>query len=377
MPSARARWRASALAFDYADSRLAHVDQGGLFDDGADDHASSTQEPALTPAEPWSVKERLTLEKTAIGYFLSGHLFDQSADEVRRFARRPVVDLADSREPQLVAGIVSDLRIINGQRGRMALFKIDDGSGAIETVATDELLQAHRDWLKDDELVVLLGKVQNDRFSGGLRLTVQQVWDLAAARCRFGKYLRVDAVGGLPPVAEVLREFPSRRVAGDDGIAVTQGLPVRLALRRPRARGEVDLGDDARFYPSDDALARWRAEREAGQRADRLRLTAAFLHGPRRPAAGRRPLVGAARPSVGPLPWNAVHCGRLAGRVFPDAAAPPSTAGLPPARPPSDSSRRPSPSCPSSSPFLRRRRLPSPAGCASRWGRAASRWSRC
>ncbi len=252
------------LAFEYADSRLAHVDQGGLFDDGDDTHASSTQEPALARAEPWSVKERLTLEKTAVGYFLSGHLFDQSAGEVRRFARRPVADLADSREPQLVAGIVSDLRVINGQRGRMALFKLDDGSGAIETVATDELLQAHRDWLKDDELVVILGKVQNDRFSGGLRLTVQQVWDLAAARCRFGKYLRVDTDTSLPPVAEVLREFPSRRVAGDDGIAVTQGLPVRLALRRPRARGEVDLGDDARFYPSDDALARWRAGAHQG-----------------------------------------------------------------------------------------------------------------
>jgi len=107
------------------------------------------------------------------------------------------------------------------------------------------------------------GRVQNDRFSGGLRLTVQQVWDLAAARCRFGKYLRVDADGSVPPVAEVLREFPSRRAAGDG--AAVQGLPVRLRLRRPRVTGEVDLGDDARFYPSDAALARWRAGAHEGQ----------------------------------------------------------------------------------------------------------------
>ncbi len=264
-PDRAAALASVGLAFEYADSRLAHVDQGGLFDDGVDDHASSTQEPALVEAPAWSVKERLTLEKTALGYFLSGHLFDQSADEVRRFARCPVADAQDSREPQLLAGIVSDLRIVNGQRGRMAIFRLDDASAPIEAVATDELLQAHRDWLKDDELVVVLGRVQNDRFSGGLRLTVHKVWDLAAARCRFGKYLSVDADGGVPPVAEVLRDFPSRRVAGEGGAPVVQGLPVRLRLRRPRASGEIDLGDDARFFPSEEALARWRQGAHEGR----------------------------------------------------------------------------------------------------------------
>ena len=56
--------------------------------DSDDMHGASTQEPALVPAAPWSIKERLTLEKAALGFYLSGHLFDQSAAEVRRFAKR-------------------------------------------------------------------------------------------------------------------------------------------------------------------------------------------------------------------------------------------------------------------------------------------------
>ena len=48
--------------------------------------------------------------------------------EVRRFARRQIDDLIDTREPQLLAGIVSDFRVINGQRGKLALFKLDDKS---------------------------------------------------------------------------------------------------------------------------------------------------------------------------------------------------------------------------------------------------------
>ena len=251
------------LAFDFADTQAAHADQGGLFDFD-DSHAASTQEPPLVAAPVWSIKERLGFEKTALGFYLSGHLFDQSADEVRLFAKRQIADLVDTREPQVLAGIVGDLRVINGQRGRVAIFKLDDKTEFIEAVANEELLNANRELLKDDELVIVLGKVQPDRFSGGLRLNVQQVWDLAAARCRFGKYLRVDVNGSVPPVAEVLRDFPVRRVATEAG-EVPQGLTVRLQLHRERASAELDLGEAARFYPTDAALARWRAGASEGR----------------------------------------------------------------------------------------------------------------
>ncbi|MGY4828327.1 DNA polymerase III subunit alpha [Sphaerotilaceae bacterium SBD11-9] len=244
------------LAFDFADTQAAHADQGGLFDFG-DSHAASTQEPELVHAEPWSIKERLSLEKVALGFFLSGHLFDQSETEVRQFAKRKIADIIDSRDPQVLAGIIGDLRVINGQRGRVAIFKLDDKTEAIESVINEELLNANKDLLKDDELIVAQGKVQPDRFSGGMRFNIQQVWDLATARCRFGKYLRVEVNGSVPPVAEVLREFPSRRINTEQG-PVAQGLGVRLVLQRDAASGELDLGEDGRFFPTDDALARWR-----------------------------------------------------------------------------------------------------------------------
>ena len=256
-----------SLAFDFGDTQAANANQGGLFDFDADAgpaHGASAQEPQLVAAPPWSIKEQLTLEKTALGFYLSGHLFDQSATEVRAFARRAIADLLDTREPQVLAGIVSDLRMVNGQRGRMAIFKLDDNSEIIEAVVTEELVNAHREMLKDDELVIVLGKVQPDRFSGGMRLNVQQVWDLAAARCRFGKYLRVEVNGCVPPVAEVLRDFPARRVTTEHG-ETAQGLAVRLRFQRQRASAELDLGDAARFYPSDDALQRWRAGASEGR----------------------------------------------------------------------------------------------------------------
>jgi DNA polymerase III subunit alpha len=252
-----------SLALDWADTQAAHADQAGLFDFG-DSHAASTHEPALVAAVPWDIKERLTQEKTALGFFLSGHLFEQSEAEVRQFCRTRIADLADSREPQLLAGIASELRVVNGQRGRVMIFKLDDRSEVIEAVANEALFEAQRELLREDELLIVQGRVKLDRFSGGLRLEVLQVWDLAAARARFGRYLAV-AVNGVPlPLNDVLRQWPARKLHTEQG-ELDQGLGVRLQLRRADAMADLDLGDQARFWPCDEALARWRSVAHGGQ----------------------------------------------------------------------------------------------------------------
>ena len=168
---------------------------------------------------PWGIKERLTLEKTALGFYLSGHLFDQSARtrcgaSCKRAHRRP------DRQPRAAAAgrhRRATCASSTASAAGVAIFKLDDKTEAIEAVANEELLNANRDLLKDDELVIVQGKVQPDRFSGGLRLNVQQVWDLAG--------------GALP-----LRQVPARRgqrqrAAGGRGAA-----RLSVAPRRDRAR---------------------------------------------------------------------------------------------------------------------------------------------
>ena len=262
------------MAVEYADAQAANANQGDLFDMG-DDHGSSTQEPELVAATPWGVKERLTLEKTAVGFYLSGHLFDEVAHEVRRFAKT-TIDTAlsmqiDTRGQHTFVGIIGDLRVINGQRGKLALFKLDDKSGVLEATADEALINANRNLLKDDELVVATGKLQPDRFSGGLRFTVNQVWDLPAARCRFGKYLRVGVNGKAPDVARMLRDFPPQKLQTAEG-EVQRGLGVRFALQRTgrdlegehvTAVAELHLGEAAKFFPSDAALASWMVQAQA------------------------------------------------------------------------------------------------------------------
>jgi DNA polymerase-3 subunit alpha len=256
-------------AFDFSTATVANANQGGLFDMMGDDaHGSSTQEPELVDVLPWGVKEQLTNEKTAVGFYLSGHLFDAVEREVRLFAKRKIDDLIDSREPQLLAGIVSDLRIINAQRGKLAIFKLDDKSAVMEATADEAMINANRHLFKDDELVIVMAKMQADRFSGGYRLSVMQVWDLPSARCRFGKYLRVSVNGRAPEVAQLVKSFPPQREMTDQG-ELLRGLPVRLKLERKAnnvaASAELLLGEQAKFFPSDAALSSWIAQADQGK----------------------------------------------------------------------------------------------------------------
>jgi len=255
-------------AFDFSTAQLANANQGGLFDMMGDDaHGSSTQEPELVDVPPWGVRERLMLEKSALGFYLSGHLFDESAREVGRFVRTRLSELTEGRETQTVAGIISDFRVVNGQRGRQGIFQLDDGAGRVEASASEAVITAFRDLLKDDELVILSGRLQPGRNGFEARFIVQQVMDLATARCRFGKYLRV-AVGEKPPeVARLLREFSARRESTEDG-ELQHGLRVRLGLRctegQEAAVAELQLGEAYRTYPTDAALAAWRAQAAGG-----------------------------------------------------------------------------------------------------------------
>ncbi len=249
-------------AFAFAAATLANANQGGLFDMD-DSHGSSTQEPDLVDMPMWGIKERLTLEKTAVGFYLSGHLFDEVRREVRRFAKRDLADAVDGRDIVMFAGIVSDLRVINGQRGKLGLFRLDDGTAMVDARVSDALMQSNKNLFKDDELIIAMGKVQTDRFGGGgLQMSITEAWDLATARCRYAKFLRLqlppNATGYGLDIARLVKEFPPQCETTEQGDMVF-GLPVRMSVQCQTAQGTavavLQLGEQARFYPTDAALA--------------------------------------------------------------------------------------------------------------------------
>ena len=259
-------------AMEWAATSLANVNQGGLFDMLGDDATgSSTQEPDMARTIPWGVKERLMQEKSALGFFLSGHLFDEFTGEVRRFVRTSIDNIEDTRDTQRVAGIVSEIRHINGMRGKVTIFKIDDKTAVIEAVADERTMNMFGDCLKEDELLVLNVRYQAGRNGFEARLNVQGMLNLPAARCAYGRYLKLNMESGrlqLPQLERVIQAHPVQEpklIEQDDDMqapsqeAKPLGVRLRLQLEchaeRGTAKAELMLGPNARLFPSDEAVA--------------------------------------------------------------------------------------------------------------------------
>ena len=197
----------------------------------------------------WSIKERLTLEKARARLLSLGpSVRPERAAEVRRFAQAQIADL--HRQPRAAAARRhrrATCASSTASAAGVAIFKLDDKSELDRGRRQRGPAQRQPRPAEGRRADHRAGQgAARPLLAAACASTSQQVWDLAGARCRFGKYLRVAVNGSVPPVAEVLREFPSRRVATEHG-DLPQGLTVRLQLHReaatrrarPRRRGAL------------------------------------------------------------------------------------------------------------------------------------------
>jgi DNA polymerase III subunit alpha len=233
------------LAMDCAEQAEAAANQVSLFesaDSGFDDA------PDYVKAPPWNDKQKLTEEKAALGFYLSGHLFHAYADEVRKFIRTRLSDLAPSREPRLMAGIISALRSQMTQRGRMMIVTLDDGSAQVEVTVYSETYEANRTLFREDEFLAVQGKVSEDRFSGGLRITADKVMDIAATRASFVKALRLSMNGQADAarLRELIQPFQQ----------IEASCPIVVQYMKNGALGELRLSDEWRVRADDNLRAR-------------------------------------------------------------------------------------------------------------------------
>ena len=234
----RARLLASlGVALDAAEQAERDALQGGLFDAPGSVAAPNVH---LVEVPRWSERERLLNEKQALGFFLSGHPFNEVAAEVQRFVRRRLGQIEASREPVLLAGIVTALRTQMTRRGKMGVVSLDDGSGQLELTVFSELWDRERHKVREDEVLVVEGKVQRDDFSGNLRINADKLLTLGEARARFARQLRLTLNGKADARAgERLQRLltPFRAGGGNEA----GGCPVRIAYANGEARADLAL----------------------------------------------------------------------------------------------------------------------------------------
>ena len=229
-----------SFAIEVADQAAASANQVSLF--GGDD-SDLVAPPEYVKATPWTDRQKLSEEKTALGYYLSGHMFDSYAKEVRRFAKTKLSDLEPSRDPRMLCGVITGVRTQLTQRGKILIVQLDDKSGVVEVTIYNELMEQHKNIFREDEFLLVVGKVSEDRFNGGLRITAEKVFDIALARIQYGHKLEMDVECSMSPakLAEILQPYRHH-----------DGLPVSLRVTPQGIPCTLQLGDAWRVAPSDE-----------------------------------------------------------------------------------------------------------------------------
>ena len=236
------------IAMEAAEQAERNANQVSLF--GGSDEGSTTR-LSLVDRPRWTEAEQLQEEKVALGYYFSGHPFTAYRRELGSFLKVPLAQLSPRNETQLLAGIVSGTRMIQTRNGRMAVIVLDDGTAAIEVTAFAELHDAHREQLKDDRAVVIVGKVTKDEYSGSVRVRAEKVLDLSQARSRFAREMRLSMNGA----ASVAGKASAARLKQLLAPHRNGPCPVAIRYRNGDASVEVRLGNDWRVNLDDVLIA--------------------------------------------------------------------------------------------------------------------------
>jgi DNA polymerase-3 subunit alpha len=245
------------IALESAEQASRSANQVSLFGDLTE----PAQRPGLIEAPRWSAREKLQNEKLALGFYFSDHLFNIYRDEVRRFTRMPLAELASvspgdfatGGKSYWIAGVVMGVRIQNAASGRMGVVTLSDDSDATEIVFYSDQFDRFRAKLKEDELLVMEVQVRargGGRGAGGeyedARASIRavNVLDITEARNRFARGVRItcngSAAGG--KLRDLLAPYRSGRC------------PVSVVYSNRDAACEIDLGDAWRISLHEDLI---------------------------------------------------------------------------------------------------------------------------
>ena len=134
--------------------------QASLF--GSGDASLERKDPSLPNIPEWTEQDRLTREKEALGFFISGHPLDRHRDVVEAFDRVNSANLKDHLGQSIdLACVVTKVQRQISRRDHTEWGKItvEDFHGTASVLAFKDNWQKYKEILQQDAVVLIAGKV--------------------------------------------------------------------------------------------------------------------------------------------------------------------------------------------------------------------------
>ncbi|MBC2715002.1 MAG: DNA polymerase III subunit alpha [Desulfobacteraceae bacterium] len=175
--------------------------------------------PTMPDISEWDEKQKLSLEKEAIGFYITGHPLDEYQDLLEKFASTNSLDLMDEgvKDEAVVrmGGIIRSVKTITTKRGDpMAFVELEDIGGSVEVVVFTSVYSQVGDFLHTDTPVFVQGEVQkNEKFVKILAESIVPV-EKAEAFWTASVHMTIDAgridQQALNDLYQVLKNYPGK-----------------------------------------------------------------------------------------------------------------------------------------------------------------------
>jgi DNA polymerase-3 subunit alpha len=200
-----------------------------------------------------TLKQRLKGEKDTLGLYVTGHPIDSYDHELGRFLRCRLDQLMAKKDKQWIAGLVVASRTMKTKRGKtIAFLTLDDRRARIDVALFGDTYEKYRELLQTDRLLIVEGEVSEDDYSGGLKVSAQQILTMPQARTVFSKGLSLSIAPDFAQgkgLQQLLGILSPHQVYGDKPAA-----KLELQYENSVGRGVIRCASPWRLEVGDDML---------------------------------------------------------------------------------------------------------------------------
>ncbi|MFZ2807827.1 MAG: DNA polymerase III subunit alpha [Desulfosalsimonadaceae bacterium] len=157
-----------ALEYGQKIQKEASDSQMSLF--GGTAGAGQLNPPVMPDVPEWGEKQKLNLEKEAIGFYITGHPLDEHQEVLDKFSNAHSLDLIEESVADgtivRMGGIIRNMKTIVTKRGEpMAFMELEDINGSVEVVVFPKNYSQVSHFLVVDAPVFVQGEIQkNEKF---------------------------------------------------------------------------------------------------------------------------------------------------------------------------------------------------------------------
>ncbi len=132
----------------------------------------------------WSDKEQLTYEREVLGFYLSSHPLQRYNNELKRCTTSSTAELVncESDSQVRIGGLLTSVRSKRTKNGKIMAFAVlEDLSGSVEVTLFEETFTKAKDFIDNDDPLILEGRVEINDDHTKAKMMVSEVFGLEEA----------------------------------------------------------------------------------------------------------------------------------------------------------------------------------------------------